>query len=331
MNVLVTGATTPLGAALVKALLALPDTGHVVGVAAEAEASELPASDPRFSYVQLDLTRKRDIRRLLGGPVRRLGVEAIVHTALHRSIQAQGHKAHQLNVEATRALLELAEAHPTVRHFIYRSFGEAYHVAADSPSLAGEEHPLEFAPEAPQWLRDRVEADLTVCTHIGLSPLRVVVLRCAELFAADSGSQLYDYVRSRVCLRPVGYDPMLNLLSLEDALRGHLLALRGAVHGVLNITGWDTLPLSRLIALSGSVGVPLPGSLLAPLYWLRRATVGTQFHYPMNARRFQLGAVLDGSRARAELDYQPRVGIDWAELRRTLAEQRPTLRGRALG
>ena len=52
----------------------------------------------------------------------------------------------------------------------------------------------------------RVEADLAVCACIGRSPLVVTVLRCAECFAPSSGSQLWDYLQSRVCLRPMGYD-----------------------------------------------------------------------------------------------------------------------------
>jgi UDP-glucose 4-epimerase len=323
VNVLVTGATTPLGSALVQALLDLPDTGHVVGVGAESWRPELPPRGARFTYIRMDLTHTREVRSLLGGPLRALGVEAIVHLALRVAMRAVGRSVHRLNVEATRALLELAAGHPTVRHFVYRSFAEIYHLAGDSPCLVGEDHPLEFAPEAPQWVRDRVETDLTVCSHIGLSPLRIVVLRCAELFAPDSGSQLYDYVRSRVCLRPIGYDPMINLLSMEDAVRAHLLALRGTLHGVFNIAGWDTLPLSRLVAVTSRVGVPVPGPLLGPLYLLRRATVGTQFYYRTNAPRFHLGGVLDGSRAHAELGYEPRAPVSWKEMRRSLAGERP--------
>jgi hypothetical protein len=113
---------------------------------------------------------------------------------------------------------------------------------------------------------------------------------------------------------------------MEDAVRAHLLALRGTVHGVFNIAGWDTLPLSRLVALTNRLGVPVPGPMLAPLYQLRRAMVGTQFYYGMNAPRFHLGGVLDGSRAHSELEYAPRAAVSWEEARRWLAEERPSLR-----
>ena len=38
-----------------------------------------------------------------------------------------------------------------------------------------------------------------------------------EALAPGTGSQLYDYLESPVCLRPAGYDPMVNLLTIEDA------------------------------------------------------------------------------------------------------------------
>jgi hypothetical protein len=80
------------------------------------------------------------------------------------------------------------------------------------------------------------------------------------------------------------------------------------------------------VALADRVGVPVPGLILAPLYRLRRAAVGTQFRYRMNAPRFHLGGVLDGARADAELGYTPREGLSWPEVRRSLDEQRPSLR-----
>jgi hypothetical protein len=74
---------------------------------------------------------------------------------------------------------------------------------------------------------------------------------------------------------------------------------------VFNIPGFDTLPLSRLIARAGRRDIPVPGPLLAPLYRLRTRTVGTEFRYDLNTRRFHFGGILDGSRARAALGYEP--------------------------
>jgi len=141
--------------------------------------------------------------------------------------------------------------------------------------------------------------------------LRVAVLRCAEIVAPMMGSQLWDYLQSRVCLRPAGFDPMLNVLSLGDAVAAFIAAIHHPVTGVFNIVGYDSLPLSRAIAESHRLGIPVPSPLLAPLYQLRRRLAGFEFRYDLNVRRFHFGGVLDGTRASEQLGYVPHTCVHW--------------------
>ena len=159
-------------------------------------------------------------------------------------------------------------------------------------------------------MRDRVEADLTACAHLG-GPLRIAVLRCAEILAPGTGSQLWDYLQSRVCLRPLGFDPMINVLGLEDAAAAVIAALHAPATGVFNIPGRDTLPLSAAITESGRADLPVPGPLMSPLYGLRRWFAGFEFRYDMNLHKFHFGGVLDGTRARRELGFTPRTPVRW--------------------
>ena len=176
--------------------------------------------------------------------------------------------------------------------------------------MLDEDDPLDFDPGSPQWVRDRVEADLTVCAHFG-GRLKIAVLRCAELLAPDSGSQLWDYLSSRVCLRPLGFDPMLDVLSLDDAAAAFVAAAQHAQSGVFNIPGADRLPLSRAIAESLRLDIAVPGPLMSPLYRLRRMVADFDFRYDLNVRRFHLGGVLDGRRAHEAFGYVPRVPAQW--------------------
>jgi UDP-glucose 4-epimerase len=305
VKVLVTGATTRFGGALVDRLLEKGAVDHVLAVGPEPVAERLPLSS-RLTYRAVDLSRRRSAHDLLFGPARELGIDAVVHGPLHAGPLASGRREHAANVEATHELLLLCEQHPTIERFVYRSSGDVYAVSSSQPTLIDEDQLLEFDPAGPQWLRDRVEADLTVCARMGMSSLRIAVLRCAELLEPGTASQLWDYVQSRVCLRPLGFDPMINLLTLEDALEAVILALERPVQGVFNIPGADTLPLSSIVRRSGRIGVPMPGPLLAPLYRLRTRTVGFEFRYDLNMRRFHFGGVLDGARAGDQLGYQPR-------------------------
>jgi UDP-glucose 4-epimerase len=309
MNVLVTGATTPLGRAVVDRLLAAREVGHVLAVGAEHWGPGLPSDGARFHYEQIDLTRPRSVHNLLYGPARSCGIDTVLHGVLHRAVGDRGERIHAINVDATRLLVQACAHHPQIRRFVLRSGGEVYAPRPDEPNLLDEDHPLAFDTAAPQWLRDRVEADLATCAQIGSSGLAIAVLRCAEILAPGTGSQLWDYLGSRVCLRPLGFDPMINVLSVDDALDALARALASDARGVFNIPGFDTLPLSGLIALAGRLDVPVPGPLLAPLYRLRTRTVGFEFRYDLNARRFHTGGILDGARARTALGYQPRHPI----------------------
>jgi UDP-glucose 4-epimerase len=309
MRVMVTGATTPFGAAIVDHLLAAPDVELVLAVGREREADP---GQGKLVYHAADLGHARAVHDLLHGVAKHHAIDAVVHAAHHRSARDGGPAVHAQNVHAARSLVVGCADHPTIRQLVYRSFAEVYAPPRGTTSLIDEEAPLDFDPAAPAWVRDRVEADLTVCVRRS-GPLQVTVLRCAELLAQDCGSQLWDYLSSRVCLRPAGYDPMLNVLALDDAVAAVAAALRSPAVGVFNIPGADTLPLSRAITECARIDLPVPGPALAPLYALRRVLTGSEFRYELNARRFHLGGILDGSRAHRELGYTPRTPIVWQQ------------------
>jgi UDP-glucose 4-epimerase len=304
VKVLVTGATAPLGLALVRGLLADPSVERVLACGLEPRPAAF-ADDPRLDYHAIDLTRARSVRELVHGPGRALGLDAVVHGALHRCARDRGRRIHAQNVEITRQLLLACEGQPAIQRFVYSSAAEVYEIEATEPNLLDENAPLDYRPDRPQWLRDRVEADQLVCARMGTSRLSIVVLRCAEILAPGTGSQLFDYLGSRVCLRPLGYDPMINVLSIEDYVHAVRLALAVPGPGIYNVPGADTLPLSEIIALAGRADVPVPGPLLSPLYRLRSRIVGFDFRYDLERRHLHFGGVLDGRRARERLGYRP--------------------------
>lgn len=304
---MITGATTPLGLGLVERLLANPATELVLAIGRHGTA--VP-SDPRVEYHALDLAHARPMHDLLWGHARTHAIETVVHTMQHRGAAGRGPAVHAQNVESTRALVLGAARHPSIRHVVVRSFSEVYALPHATPDLLDEDSPLEFGAGAPQWIRDRVEADVVACLA-DRAPLVVTVLRCAEIFAPDMGSQLWDYLRSRVCLRPAGFDPILNVLSLADAIAAFTAAVERRVAGAFNIVGRDSLPLSQVIARGGRISIPVPSRLLSPLYRLRRRIAGFEFRYDLNLQRFHFGGVLDGARARDQLGYEPRTAVTW--------------------
>ena len=308
-NVLVTGADTPIGERLVRRLLSDSRVDQILAV---THGSDLAiAQTERLHGVQVDLRRSRRVHSLLFGPARELDISVVVHAAMEQSAMKEGSSVRAFNVEALRSIMSLSERHPSIRRLVIRSAAEVYNVKRDLPVLIGEDHPLNMAPGAPQWVRDRVEADLTACARMGLSPLQIVVLRMAEVLAPGTGSQMFDYLSSALCFRPAGYDPMTNVLTLEDAAAALQKAIHDDHQGVFNIPGADTLPLTACIRKWGRIGLPVPGDLISPLYRWRSRITGHDFRYGMNRRRFHYSVVLDGARAERILRYIPCHPVEW--------------------
>jgi UDP-glucose 4-epimerase len=305
-SVLITGAT-PVARAIADVLRRQPEPRGVVCVVGH-DASP-PSSTAGLRYLRADLTNRRDVRDLLFSEDAR-GVDTIVHGALRLDPPAQDARIHELNVRSTRELLAAAEELGSIQRFVFRSFAGVYRLASDEPILIDEDAALDLSPDAPAGQRSRLEADLNVSTRIANSHMRIAVLRCAEVLAPGCGSQLYDYLSSRVCLRPLGYDPMINVLSVLDAARAAVLAAASSASGVFNVPGRDSLPLSELIHGARRLGVPLPGPLLTPAYRLRSALTSGRFRYALNEARLHYGAILDGSRAQASFGYVPEHSVD---------------------
>jgi UDP-glucose 4-epimerase len=328
-RVLVTNVDTPFGDALVRALLAEPAVERVIGWCSRRELSSARPNhpDPRVRYEVLDMHHDRELWRALFGSARELAIDCVIHDPI--GIWA-GHKPAldwQKVTEESRRLLLHCTDHPTIRQFVLRSSAEVYRVAANLPLLIREDHPLDMAASSAR-VRSLVENDLYTCSRMSGRGrgLKIAVLRCAELLGAGLGSELFDYLCAPVCLRPLGFNPMLGLLSISDAARALVAgALRG-VDGVINISGLDILPLSRLTALAGRRSLALPGTLLSPLYLFRAWTTGAAFRYPGYASRFHHAGILDGRHALQTLGYEPLQRIDFAHLAAEAALHERSLR-----
>jgi len=312
ISLLVTGATTPMGERLVRSFIADARVGHVLAIGHEPPERALPFShSSRLQYLQVDLRSSRRVRELLFGPAKALGVEVVVHLSQHRSAHDHGSSVYRLNVESTRSILDLADRHPTIRRIVLRSFADVYKITLELPTLVTEDHPLNLGSSAPQFIRDRVEADLTACARMGLSDAEIVVLRTAEALAPGTGSQLYHFLDSPFCLRPAGFDPMVNVSTIADLVDAVEKATHGSGEGVFNVPGHDTLPLSECVRKWGTPCVPMPGTMIRPAYRAWHMASGSGFRYGLNRKRMHYGLVLDGTRAKTVLGYVPNNPVDW--------------------
>ncbi len=317
VHVLLTGASSDLGQRLAAALASDERVGSILALVEPGVA--LPSLRARkLSYQAIDLTHERAVKHLL------LSSEAkalthIMHLAMHRDPNLHGRHPHRLNVDALRILFSLAEEHPRLQHFIFRSWGEIYELHSDLPTVLDEDHPIDFSASRPQWLRDRVAADQFLCAKLGISRLKIRILRCADCLAPGYGSQLYAFLSSTPCMVPLGYDPVVNVLSPDDLVDALKRACFSDELGVFTIPGSDSMPLSDLMDRCHRAVLPLPGPILNWVDRVKHRLVQSAFRYDISRAFFHYGGVMTGVRAQRLLGYEASHPINWRTISRQLS------------
>jgi UDP-glucose 4-epimerase len=301
-RVMITDGDTPLASALGSALLARERTARVVHVLSREPARS--ASDPRVTHLSGDLTRERPLRALLFGAAARHAVDTLVHGCGPVSARALADPA---GIASLRTLLALCEEHPTIQRFVLVSSWRVYRRAPQDPALLDEDHPLALHATGSRWRKLLVEADVTAGLRVARGRLEVRVLRLAEVFAPGCDGPLSSLRGGRACATALGFDPIVELLSLEDAARAITLACTvESAPGVFNVPGRDVLPLSVLLASIGLRAIPLPTSWL-PAWTARYGDPEVCDDGALALLRH--GGVLDGRRVAGALGYAPRVAV----------------------
>ncbi|MFN0064500.1 MAG: UDP-glucose 4-epimerase [Myxococcaceae bacterium] len=132
----------------------------------------------------------------------------------------------------------------------------------------------------------------------------VAHLRLAPILALGLKSPWSLYFALPFIVRLMGFDPLWQVLHLDDAARAVAAALASDANGAFNIVGRGVSPLSHLIRAAGKVGLPLPPTLAEGALGLTggQGPVGLRSTL-LPALRY--GCVADGRRAEALLGFAP--------------------------
>ncbi len=301
--VVITGVCGGVGRVLLRQLLA--ETKHpVVGLDKRNWVLDRP---DRFDFRRVDLRR--------GGAedvFRTVKPHAVVHLAFVSDQTVSRDRRHVINVQGTQRVLEWCLRYG-VKKVVLLSRASVYGARPDNPSKISEDMPLKLGAAYAE-LSDLVEFD-----HLCRSwmwehrKLEVVLLRPVHIVGPNiREGMLYRYLQGDPVLRALGFDPMMQLIHEEDVIQAIRLGLKRSARGIYNVAGAGELPLSAVLRALGRRAIPVPHPALALLD--RAAFAVGLSKLPSHAVDFlRFGCVVDGSRIRDELGYEPRF-----DLRRTL-------------
>lgn len=248
-----------------------------------------------------------DLRSKSARDVFRIGeVDALVHLGVMHDPRARPAELYSWNITGTTKLLEYAQAYK-IPKVVLISSANVYGPRPDNPQFLTEEAPLLAAQRFPQ-MRDLVEIDHLVSTFLWRArEVETVILRPVHIVGPVRNAPS-NYLRIERPPMLLGFDPMVQLVHVDDVAEAIVLALAPERRGIYNITGPGEVPLSAILAELGRKPRLIPHPLAKSLLGLAFRVGMSSF--PVAELDFiRYVCMVDGRRAAAELGYRPRFGL----------------------
>ncbi len=246
-----------------------------------------------------------DIRRNKAEQVFQKGrIRALIHMGIMHDPRMSVEDHHSFNVLGTTRVLDWCVRYG-VRKVVVLSSADVYGPSPDNSNFLTEDAPL-MASQRYSDVRDLVAVDMYAQSFFYRHPqVETVVVRPVHIVGPSIKNAPSNYLRIQRPWTLLGFDPMVQLIHVEDACAAMVAALRPGVRGVYNVVGPGEAPLSAILRELGREPVPVPHFLARPLlgqlFKLRFASFP-----PPELDHLQWGCTVDGGRFAKETGFAPR-------------------------
>jgi len=293
--VVVTGISGNLGRTLAKLL---HTRERIIGIDRRA----FPGKPKDVEMYQLDLRKKKaeDV-------FRRNDVRAVIHMGIMHDPRMNEEEHHSFNVVGTTRLLEYCAKYG-VKKVVVLSSANVYGPSPDNSNFLTEDAPLMAASRFSE-VRDLIEVDMLAHGFFWRHPdSQTVILRPVHIVGPNIKNAPSNYLRLKYPWVLAGFDPIVQLIHVEDAARAMIEALRPEARGVYNVVGPGEVPLSAIARELGRSAIPVPHLIARPLLELLFKYHLASFP-PPELDHIQFLCAVDGSRWAKEVGWKPRYSM----------------------
>lgn len=232
--------------------------------------------------------------------------ESVLHLGRIRESQKYSSQYRfQMNVIGTQKLLELCKDN-NVKNLIVLSTYHVYGAHRLNSLQMKEDAPLRASQSFPE-LVDAVELDHAATTFMWRNrEVRTTVLRPTNVIGKHIRNTICSLLRSGVCPKIFGFDPLMQFIDEKDLARALILALEQPNPGVFNVAGEGLIAYSHAIRHANAVIVPLPPFITAGVVRLI-AEVSKMNLPPYLMEFFKYPTVINDDLFREKFGYQPKV------------------------
>jgi UDP-glucose 4-epimerase len=254
-----------------------------------------------IEHVRVDLRTKkaRDVFRAGN-------IAALVHMGVMHDPRKSEEEHHSWNIAGTMRFLEYCQTYK-VPKVVVLSSANVYGPRPDNAQFLTEDAPLMGSQEFPA-IRDLIEVDHLASSFFWKArEIETVILRPVHILGGVRNAPS-NYLRLPVIPTLLGFDPMVQIIHELDVIEAIACALRPGMRGIFNVTGPGELPLSAVVKELERPVLRFPHPLARPLLSTLWRFGATSFPVPeLDFIRYV--CMVDGSRARAELGFQPRFSL----------------------
>ncbi|APJ04227.1 NAD-dependent epimerase/dehydratase family protein [Silvanigrella aquatica] len=212
----------------------------------------------KFIFHRVDLT-KDEASSSMSSVLIENKVTAFIHGALFSGPTRNKSNHHEVESIGTYHVLN-AVAEAQIGRLIVHSATFVYGAHPKNPNFIHEKYPLKM--QGPHFVRTRVDVENQIQEFANMyKNCCVTVLRFAPILGPNSTNVRARYFFAGVIPKVLGYDPLVQFIHEDDAVRAEITALSSQVEGVFNIVGRGVLPLSTGVHMSGKIPVPFVSAM----------------------------------------------------------------------
>ncbi|RDB35990.1 MAG: NAD-dependent epimerase/dehydratase family protein [Spirobacillus cienkowskii] len=207
----------------------------------------------KFIFHRVDLT-KDEASSNISSVLIENKITTFIHGALFSGPTRKKSYHHEVETIGTYHVLNaLAEAQ--ISKLIVHSATFVYGAHPKNPNFINES--FELRMQGPHFVRTRIDVENQIQDFANNYPnCAVTVLRFAPILGPNSTNIRARYFFAGIVPKVLGYDPLVQFIHEDDAVRAQIMALSSSASGVFNIVGRGVLPLTTGVHMSGKLPVP---------------------------------------------------------------------------
>ncbi|MFN0062136.1 MAG: SDR family oxidoreductase [Myxococcaceae bacterium] len=234
-------------------------------------------------------------------------IHAVIHMGIMHDPRMSEEEHHSFNVVGTTRVLEYCAKYGVAKVVVLSS-ANVYGPSPDNSNFLTEDAPLMGASRF-SGVRDLIEVDMLASGFFWRHPnIETVILRPVHIVGPTIKNAPSNYLRLKHPVVVAGYDPMLQLVHVEDAARAMVEALRPGLRGVYNVTGPGQAPLSAILRELRKAPLPVPQPFA-------RMLLSSAFKYrlssfpPPELDHIQYVCAVDGARWERDVQWKPQYSL----------------------